>query len=155
MGTVDVVHDGATLLHRNDRMEAWLPPGGHDERGELPHEAAIREGLEETGIDVRLLANDREFDTDTVRSLPGPEHLLIGDVDAHGGVVGHQHVDFYGEAADRGLYPSDDEAPASTRSLVPEASGGVAVVVSEPRMALGLSLRPGPPWTPRTGDPAV
>ena len=115
VATVYVVHDGATLLHRHDRLEMWLPPGGHVERDELPHEAAIREAREETGLDVTLVAGDREFDTGTVRSLPEPAHLLLEDIDVHDGAVGHQHVDFvfYGEAGDRRLSPDDDEAPAS------------------------------------------
>ncbi len=33
---------------------AWLPPGGHLEPFELPHEAAVREAYEETGIRVEV-----------------------------------------------------------------------------------------------------
>ena len=114
VATVYVVHDGATLLHRHDRLDMWLPPGGHVERDELPHEAAVREAREETGLDVDLVAGDREFETGTVRSLPEPEHLLLEDINVHDGAVGHQHVDFvfYGRATDRRLAPAEDEAPA-------------------------------------------
>lgn len=150
VGTVYVVHERATLLHRHDRLEVWLPPGGHLERDELPHEAADREALEETGLDVRLLADDREFDTGTVRSLSGPEHLLLEDVNVHDVVVGHQHVDFvsYGEMADRGRSPADDEATASARSLMVEPSHGVAVRVSERRASVRSSPDSGRHRTP-------
>ena len=41
VATVYVVHKGATLLHEHDRLGMWLPPGGHIDRDELPHEAAV------------------------------------------------------------------------------------------------------------------
>ncbi len=36
-----------------DRLEYWVPPGGGLEEGETYEEAAIREVLEETGLEVR------------------------------------------------------------------------------------------------------
>jgi ADP-ribose pyrophosphatase YjhB (NUDIX family) len=35
-------------------LKQWLPPGGHLENQETPHEAALREALEETGISCNL-----------------------------------------------------------------------------------------------------
>jgi 8-oxo-dGTP pyrophosphatase MutT (NUDIX family) len=32
----------------------WLPPGGHIDPHELPHDAAVREVHEETGLAVAL-----------------------------------------------------------------------------------------------------
>lgn len=55
------------LLVHHRRIAAWLPPGGHLEEHEMPHEAAIREVLEETGVAVELWA------------APGPQ---IGDPEA-------------------------------------------------------------------------
>src|SRR5271156_4090897 len=40
------------LLVHHRRIGAWLPPGGHIEEHELPHETAIRETKEETGVDI-------------------------------------------------------------------------------------------------------
>lgn len=44
------------LLVHHKRIGAWLPPGGHIDPGELPHEAAAREVLEETGVEVDVLS---------------------------------------------------------------------------------------------------
>ena len=41
------------LVHR--RLGIWLQPGGHVDPGETPWEAARRETVEETGIDVRFV----------------------------------------------------------------------------------------------------
>jgi 8-oxo-dGTP pyrophosphatase MutT (NUDIX family) len=51
--TTYVVNDGATVLHDHKRLDLWLAPGGHIDRDELPHEAALREVREETGLDAR------------------------------------------------------------------------------------------------------
>jgi 8-oxo-dGTP pyrophosphatase MutT (NUDIX family) len=39
----------------NKKLNMWLQPGGHIENDELPHETAIRECKEETGIDVKIV----------------------------------------------------------------------------------------------------
>jgi 8-oxo-dGTP diphosphatase len=44
------------LLVHHKRIGAWLPPGGHIEEGEYPHEACIREILEETGLGVEVIS---------------------------------------------------------------------------------------------------
>ena len=41
------------LCHRRD-INAWNLPGGSVESGELPTEAAIRETLEETGLEIEI-----------------------------------------------------------------------------------------------------
>ena len=51
-----VVEKGHILLVHHRRIGAWLPPGGHIDEFELPHEAAIREVLEETGILVEIIS---------------------------------------------------------------------------------------------------
>jgi len=115
VATVYVVHAGATALHAHDRLGMWLPPGGHLDRDELPHEAAQREVREETGLAVDLLAPTGPIDGDGVRSLPEPAHLLLEDIDVHDGYVSHQHVDFvfFGAVASRAIDPGPGEAPAA------------------------------------------
>jgi 8-oxo-dGTP pyrophosphatase MutT (NUDIX family) len=113
VATAYVVADGATCLHEHDRLDMWLPPGGHVDRGELPHEAARREVLEETGLDVDLVYEQGDLDVGHVRSIPRPMHFFLEDINVCDGEVSHQHVDFvfYGEADAREIAPDgDDEA---------------------------------------------
>ena len=114
VATVYVVNDGATALHPHDRLDLWLPPGGHLDRDELPHEAARREVREETGLEVELHATRGGVRSETARSLPEPAHLLLEDIDVHDGRVSHQHVDFvfYGAVERRAISPADGEAAA-------------------------------------------
>ena len=51
-----VIANAHALLIHHKRIGAWLPPGGHVENDELPHEAVIREVLEETGVAVEILS---------------------------------------------------------------------------------------------------
>ena len=53
-----VIEQSHILLVHHRRIGAWLPPGGHIEEQELPHETAIRETKEETGIDIAMLSHD-------------------------------------------------------------------------------------------------
>lgn len=50
-----ICHDRILLVHHR-RIGAWVPPGGHVEVDELPHETAIREIEEETGVKVEIIS---------------------------------------------------------------------------------------------------
>jgi 8-oxo-dGTP pyrophosphatase MutT (NUDIX family) len=116
VATVYAVHDGAVALHEHDKLEMWLPAGGHLDRDELPHEAALRETEEELGLAVDLVAPQEAITSETVRSIPQPQHFLVEDINVHeNGAVGHQHVDFifYGAAPSQAITPQPDEQPAS------------------------------------------
>ena len=52
--SVAVIQDGKVLLTRRSDVEAWCLPGGRVEAGESIADAAIREVLEETGLEVKL-----------------------------------------------------------------------------------------------------
>jgi 8-oxo-dGTP pyrophosphatase MutT (NUDIX family) len=114
VATVYVVEGGATLLHEHDGLEMWLPPGGHVDRDELPHRAALREAHEETGLNVDLVGPPGDRASPTARELPPPRTLLLEDIDVCDGAVAHQHVDFvyYGRADHRRLDPGPGEQPA-------------------------------------------
>ena len=52
----DPAGDWLTALIRHPRLGCWLPAGGHVEAGETPPDAAVREVMEEAGLQVRLLS---------------------------------------------------------------------------------------------------
>ena len=89
--TTFVVHDGRVLLHRHPKQGLWLPPGGHIERDELPHDAARREIEEETGLRLRLHSEDaadelaRRMECGVV---PQPAFILVEKINAF-----HEHID--------------------------------------------------------------
>jgi 8-oxo-dGTP pyrophosphatase MutT (NUDIX family) len=115
VATTYVVNDGATALHEHDKLDMWLPPGGHVDRDELPHEAAAREIREELGLDVDLVAPRGDLSSPTVDSIPQPQHFLLEDIDTLDGAVAHQHIDFvfYGEVSSREIDPAPGEQPAA------------------------------------------
>ena len=45
------------LLIRHNKLNKWLPPGGHLEANEIPHEGAAREVREETGLQDIVLVD--------------------------------------------------------------------------------------------------
>lgn len=110
--TVYVVNDGATALHAHERLGLTLPPGGHVDRDELPHETAIRECREETGLTPTLVTGEESIETDEGRSLPRPRWQMLYDIDVFDGAVAHQHVDhiYYASVPNRDLTPADGEA---------------------------------------------
>ncbi len=63
-----VIHQKKVLLVKHKKLGIWLAPGGHLEENELPHQAAIREVSEETGIMAAItstvslpFSNDSEY----------------------------------------------------------------------------------------------
>ncbi len=84
---VFVVWEEKVLLHLHRKLGMWLPPGGHIERDELPDDAAVREVLEETGLQVRLAGEKREDVEDPVQ-LHRPAGVQLENIGP-----GHQHID--------------------------------------------------------------
>src|SRR5271155_5638778 len=96
-----VVRGDKTLLLFHEKLQMWLPPGGHMDEGELPEETARREILEETGLEVDIVSprrtpNSRE---DRVRYLHVPNHVQLEHIP---GNPPHEHIDqiFYCRAKD-------------------------------------------------------
>jgi len=71
---------GRLLLHHHRRLDRWLQMGGHIEPDESPHDAALREGAEESGLDDLTLIG-AIFDLD------------IHDIPAANGEPDHSHFD--------------------------------------------------------------
>ncbi|WP_370323937.1 NUDIX hydrolase [Euzebya sp.] len=88
---------GIVLLHHR-RLGLWVQPGGHVDPGEWPHEAALREGEEETGLVLRH---------------PDGGPLLL-HVDAHDGCPGRRHLDLryvlWSDGADPTPPPGESQA---------------------------------------------
>jgi 8-oxo-dGTP pyrophosphatase MutT (NUDIX family) len=85
-----VVRDGRVLLHWHATLGRWLPPGGHIESHELPDEAALREVMEETGVEVELVSlplNPIDLPGQP-RQLARPLGIQLADIGPD-----HQHID--------------------------------------------------------------
>jgi ADP-ribose pyrophosphatase YjhB (NUDIX family) len=76
-----VVADTKVLMVKHLVIGKWLVPGGHLETGEPPDAAAVRELLEETGVQGKLLFQDPiDIDCHLIDANPGksePEHFHI------------------------------------------------------------------------------
>jgi len=95
-----------SLLIRHRKLGLWLPPGGHLEANELPHEAALREVLEETGVHARLVPPGEPVLSSTgpgVSELPRSWVMLDEHIPATPREPGHTHLDlcYLLEADDR------------------------------------------------------
>jgi len=88
-----IVNDGKVLLVHHKIFDMWFPPGGHIEEGEEPTEAVLREIKEETGLDVELVGEEKNFDK--VKVIKTPFVLQIEDIPHDNRRKEfHHHVDF-------------------------------------------------------------
>ena len=82
-----------TLLVHHRKYDKWMPPGGHQEAHENPVEAAIRETLEETSLDISgVIEGPQPFDAGASH-LRRPDYFLEEAIPAHGGEAEHVHLD--------------------------------------------------------------
>jgi len=72
------------LLIKHRRFGVWLPPGGQLDVGEAPHEAVVREVLEETGIEVEIISKGQGINAQFCREIPNPFAVLGLDVAGDG-----------------------------------------------------------------------
>jgi 8-oxo-dGTP pyrophosphatase MutT (NUDIX family) len=90
-----IIQNGHLLLLFHRKLKSWLPPGGHVEANELPHEAALREAKEETGLEVEIYLEEHlSIKEPNAISIPRPYLCLLEDVPAYKDVPAHQHIDF-------------------------------------------------------------
>lgn len=86
--------DLKTLLIFHKKLKKWLPPGGHSDENELPHETALREVKEETGLTVNLIdTGPLLIDEWNAHSIPRPFLCLLENIPAYGTNPQHQHID--------------------------------------------------------------
>jgi len=67
-----LVRDYKILLVKHKMLGIWLAPGGHVELNELPHQAAEREFLEETGVRVQAISALPNLNAQETEFLPVP-----------------------------------------------------------------------------------
>jgi 8-oxo-dGTP pyrophosphatase MutT (NUDIX family) len=82
-----VVEAGRILLIHHRRLDKWLPLGGHIELDEDPEQAALREALEESGLEVELLGERPPTTGAGTRALIAPRFL-----DIHRITTTHEHI---------------------------------------------------------------
>ncbi|MCB1136468.1 MAG: NUDIX domain-containing protein [Chlamydiia bacterium] len=92
--TVYVIEQSRALLIFHKKMQKWLPPGGHIDPNELPSDAAVREALEETGIEIELITDENiHIDRWNAVSFPRPWMCMLEHIPATEKEDAHQHMD--------------------------------------------------------------
>ena len=122
--------EGRILVVRTTYLgPGWMLPGGRVERTETPHEAAVRETLEETGIRVTL---DRLLLIDAHR--PRDVSFVFA-----GRVVGGDLVPQFGEIAEVGWLDRAEIAATSPRLdrllTIMESAGKTPLYIGGPSSA--------------------
>ena len=82
------------LLVKHKKLGTWIYPGGHVEENEVPDKAALRETLEETGLNVRLIdavTNKPLYSDSGAKRLAQPLMIMLEDVPYSTGH--HNHFD--------------------------------------------------------------
>ena len=91
----DAPSDEFLLLHHS-KLGKWLPPGGHLDEWEIPHEGALREAEEEIGIRPRFMHSYSPFViyNSTVTPLVRPFCILHECIPENEQEPEHWHIDF-------------------------------------------------------------
>lgn len=94
VASVYIFADERILLIYHRKLQKWLPAGGHVDPDELPSEAAIREALEETGLEIELLSDEHLWvNRWNAKSFPRPFLCLLEEIPAYKDQPAHQHID--------------------------------------------------------------
>lgn len=92
--TVFIIHDDRVLLLYHQKLQKWLPPGGHMEANETPPEAARREVLEETGLEIEFVQQENIWvERWNASSFERPYLCLLENIPEHKSTPAHQHID--------------------------------------------------------------
>jgi ADP-ribose pyrophosphatase YjhB (NUDIX family) len=145
--TAYVVAGGRTLLLWHHKLKMWLPPGGHLELNEDPVQGALREALEESGLEVRVIPPSDLLVVSQPEVVAPPAVILIEDI-VRADQPFHQHIDHV--YFTRALVDVDFAAPIPhgahhwfnaeelSRSFSLPAPDGTLVRVAEDVRLLGL-----------------
>lgn len=93
--SVYILHEEKVLLLLHPKLKKWLPPGGHIEKNETPPEAARREVLEETGLEIAFISQENIWVNHwNASSFERPYMCLLEEIPPHKETSAHQHMDF-------------------------------------------------------------
>lgn len=93
--SVYLIDNQKFLLIYHHKLKKWLPPGGHVEPNETPAEAARREVLEETGLEIEFFLQENvSVNYWNAKSIERPYLCLLENIPAHQDIPAHQHIDF-------------------------------------------------------------
>ena len=141
-----VVDGSRTLLHWHQRLQQWMPPGGHIEADEDPVQAVLREIREETGFITEVIPLGGLMPFAAPEQLPAPYTILIEEIP--GPDEPHQHIDliyFCRPVDGAAAAPVPDptlrwvaESELRSNVALDVAGGGVSVAVPEDVRQLSL-----------------
>jgi 8-oxo-dGTP pyrophosphatase MutT (NUDIX family) len=105
-----VVQGDRTLFHWHQRLQQWMPPGGHIEPHEDPVQAVLREIREETGVTTEIISSVLPLPFAYPGQVEPPYTILLEDSAEPG--EPHQHIDliYFCRLLDRDAHdrPADD-----------------------------------------------
>lgn len=78
--SVYVIYRNKVLLHLHKKYNTLFPLGGKMNEDEVPHETALREVFEESGLKVELYNRDKQLNLGRVVQLHNPMHTLLENV---------------------------------------------------------------------------
>ncbi len=93
--TVNPARTKMLLIHHK-KLNKWLPAGGHLEENEVPHEAAIREVFEETGVRAEPIIeeeHDLHLKNEIDTQIPRPYALMYQIIPLSKKDIEHIHLD--------------------------------------------------------------
>ena len=145
-----LVDGDRTLLLWHQRLQAWVPPGGHLEANEDPLSAVLREIREETGLEAEVLSLGQTFPFSYPGQIAPPYTILLEDSPEPG--EPHKHMDliyFCRPANNASLRPPqgaavtwvDEDALHSNQPIDLPACGLSAPVNDDVRMLALAAIR--------------
>ncbi|PIR06264.1 MAG: hypothetical protein COV55_04475 [Candidatus Komeilibacteria bacterium CG11_big_fil_rev_8_21_14_0_20_36_20] len=85
-----IIHNNKVLLIHHQKLDLWLPVGGHIDQNETPDDALLREIREEVNLEVEILNKlDLPVEGKTKKNLALPFYTNVHSVGDH------DHACFY------------------------------------------------------------
>jgi len=79
-----IFHEDKLLLIHHEKLDKWLPVGGHIEQNETPDQALVREIKEETNLNVKIIGETEiPIIGATKQNLANPFYVNVHSVGDH------------------------------------------------------------------------